>query len=148
MMPTNHHIFNRTVCCMLAIITFFALVFSYFAFIDGSFIRPVIKISELQTTKDTYEPGDYVYVRTSYCKYRNIPALVEWILINSQLHFYTPEVRNIVEIGCKEKILLPVEKLPNMIEPGKYHFAGNLTYPVNPIRKIVIPLRTNDFEVL
>jgi hypothetical protein len=140
----HHHIAGILIVTTI----FFALVVGYFYFFDGDLINKIIEIKSAPITEfSVYQQGATVNMKLSYCKYRNLPALTEWTLIDDTITFYSPQVRSTNELGCFDK-LVPIEQLPQSILPGRYHFAGTLTYRPNGLRTIMVELKTNDFTVI
>lgn len=131
---------------MLGIIVCGALLLGYFL-IDGTVVRPIIHFDgELVTTRAIYHPGDLVQAKVRFCKYRNIPATVQWTLSNDRLTFYTPQVQSIGTTGCFDRIT-DIEELSPRALPGAYHFNGTLIYQVNPLKKVIVNIRTTPFTV-
>lgn len=139
---------NKILHCLTFVAAIAFLAVSYFYFLDGSVINKVLVLnSDPVTEKMIYHSGEDVSMHLSYCKYRNIPALVEWTLIDDTITFYSPAIRSTSQIGCFDK-LVPIEGLPKTLAPGKYHFAGTLTYRPNGIKTLVFQLKTNDFTIV
>lgn len=136
---------------MLHLLTFIALAafiaVGYFYFLDGSLVNKILVLrTDPVTEREAYHPGEDVAMHLSYCKYRNLPALVEWTLIDDTITFYSPAIRSTSQVGCFDK-LVPIETLPKTLAPGTYHFAGTLTYRANGIKTVVFQLKTNEFKI-
>jgi hypothetical protein len=44
--------------------------------------------------------------------------------------------------------VVSIEKIPAHVPPGQYHFSGTVTYEINFLKNIHIPIRTNCFQVV
>ena len=145
----NHrHSLMMLIWILLCVVS--ALVF-YWTFIDGELIRKVIIIenpSELKTEKDVYIPGEMVRAYISYCKYRNIPAVYQSALVNHTLTLYSSQERNSGIMGCKKDVLIDLEVIPPNSYADTFHINRTLKYRVNPLREVIIQLKTVDFKVV
>ena len=139
---------------------------AWFEFIDGQLIRvPVIfnephkfdypvsahidtpsrDITHL-TTKTSYQPGEMVTAYVDISKYRKEPGKLQWQLMDQR--FYPYVARNgVIPVG-HHHMLVNIEKIPLHVPPGQYHFSGTVSYEINFMKNIHIPLRTNCFQVV
>lgn len=136
--------FGMSVLSLLGI--FFLL---YSIFIDGHYLnRPVeINNSELPADleQDWYAKGEMVRAYYDFCKLRDIPASVQWVLIDTYLRTYP--VRDVATIEGCHKSWVDVEHIPPDVLPGLYRFEGLVTYQINAYNEVVIPLKTESFYV-
>jgi hypothetical protein len=90
--------------------------------------------------------GTYLSYALSYCKpdrFKDDNADVQISYVN-HLVFTTPITRSSVEAGCATQVYwVPLPELPM----GTYHLEMIREYQVNPIRRIRLFTRSNDFEV-
>lgn len=133
-------------------VIFVGLILSliYFTFIDGVMINKPIEFDTdplaIVTEKPIYKRGEVVRGYLEFCKTRNIPARLQWSLIDHFLTIY-PAKDSYTPIGCKQ-VTFNIEVIPKTVVPEKaLHFEGLIQYRVNPFSIISVPLRTNDFEV-
>lgn len=131
---------------LLGVIAGGLLLLGYFL-LDGTVIRPIISFDgDLVTTQESYSPGDTVQARVKFCKYRNVPATVQWTLSNGRLTFYSAHERNLGTTGCFDRVT-DIEELSPRALPGTYRFNGTLIYRVNPLRNIVVNIQTTPFTI-
>ena len=98
-----------------------------------------------QTTKSSYNRGDVVEVYVNLTKHRNLPAIVQWNLMDARFYPYVAR-RGVLPVGDQE-LVVPVEKIPMHIPSGEYYFTGTVTYQVNFLRQLVFTIKTNKFMV-
>lgn len=131
---------------MLLCVTIWVL--GYMVFLDGTVFNPVVTYDTqtFQTNKSIYEPGDMVEARRQFAKHRDIKGKIQWSLVNHRIISYTTK-ELALPTGVIDAWSL-VEKLPEVLESGEYHFEGLLCYQVNPLRVVSYPIRTEPFLVM
>ncbi len=124
------------------------LTVSYFTLIDGTIMRKVVVYEsyKIQTTQDSYRPGDLVMAHVKFCKKRPIVPEVQWALIDTYMNFYEKEFRGTPAVQCYDTDFT-IEKIPLDRLPGTYRFSGQISYRANPFRTVTITLDTNHFQV-
>jgi len=150
---THHHI-KLIMKFWITVILLGGAIICYLRFVDGTLVRPLFSGVDYrqgityQTTKDSYTAGENVYVYSlKFCKLRQVEATTNWTLRDHVLLAYAPASSN-VAASCYEagKYVL-INLLPKFLPDGKYFFEGTITYKVNPLRTISIPIKTNEFEI-
>jgi hypothetical protein len=99
---------------------------------------------KLKILNPVVAPGDDIVVEFTFCKSRNINAVlvrqfvdsVEWALPDQQTSFV---------VGCGTRTFF--QTVPKVLPPGKYKFRMLFTYQVNPIRVVAYPFESATFEV-
>lgn len=115
-------------------------------YIDGHWVRvPLVITAPVTTEYPTYRPGETVYINISYCKKRALDAVLQCTLVNDYMTFYSPRHAS-REVGCGQ-VRVPIQPLPETAHQGVYHFECAVSYRINGFNTVVVPYRTNDFEV-
>lgn len=140
--------FSHIAALLITVSTLVGVAWLVFAvFIDGHLVRiPLTVAGELTTEFETYHPGDIVRAKISYCKNRQLTAVTQWNLVDTYLRIY-PEKSSDVGVGCKN-VYIDVEPIPMDIYPDLYYFEGEITYEINSLNIIKVPLKTNTFRVV
>lgn len=121
-----------------------------FLSLDGVYLNPPITIEtegKFTTQKEAYSKGETVTVKFSFCKHRNVVGTYRWEIINDDTKrqgFFLPQF-NYLAVGCYKDLIVPVEETPTTV--GIYHFVGTLSFEVNQLTTITVPLSTNSFTV-
>lgn len=123
-------------------------VSGYLVFLDGTVFNPVVtyETPEFPVSKSIYAPGEIVEARRQFAKHRNLKGTIKWSLVNHRIIPYTSR-----EIALPVGIIdawSPVERLPDVLESGEYHFEGLICYQVNPLRVVSYPIKTERFRVM
>lgn len=120
--------------------------------IDGRLYNPVLEWGARSqgpthnTTQQVYHPGEMVYARVLFNKQRNVSGDLQWQLINHIVRQF-PVRPGSLPIGVWDHIV-PVEIIPNDIEPGDYYFAGTVKYKVNWLSTVAYSIWTNKITVV
>lgn len=101
-----------------------------------------------EVTRDEYRQGEAVEGRLTACKLRAADAYVQWSLVDTYLRSYPPRTVSGNKPGCYEGVVVEIERLSETLPPDTYYFSGSATYQLNPIKRVVIPLRSDSFKVL
>jgi hypothetical protein len=130
----------------------FILVLGHMQFIDGTFYKPVLEDPPelLQTSRCYYRPGEMVWAKLDIKKNRDVLGRVKWNLIDNRLFQFNSRV---VSLPAGDyDVWIEVERiprhLPNRSENEKWFFKGSVEYEINPIKSVVYPLRTTEFEIV
>lgn len=147
MKPRVEHIYHVLLFSFTAIFVF-SFVYLIYLSSDGSlYNKPIVFNSEtLQTTRTTYRPGEMVYAIVDFCKYRDIPAAIQWELIDTIIRFYPEETRS-SPVGCFKKEM-EIAKIPADVSPAPYYFVGLVRYKINRLSEVSYRLKSNTFEVV
>jgi hypothetical protein len=98
------------------------------------------------TTKNSYKHGEMVEAYVDVLKLESTPGLLQWQLMDQRFYPY------VSRWGCLPKghqhQVVKIEKIPLHVPPGQYHFAGTVTYQINFLRTIHIPIKSNCFQVV
>jgi hypothetical protein len=140
---------HRLLKLSVAIIILGFAYFAYLYWLDGTIIQPIWneKNQMLYTQYATYHAGDEIFANSpESCKLRDIPATRIIYLQDDYRIELTPEVRNL-GTGCRIAET-DVAQIPTFAMPGVYHLEGTFNYQVNPLRKISIPFKSNDFTII
>lgn len=136
-----------------AIILFAAGLFGYWYLLDGTVISPPIiektDTLSLDTDKKVYSAGETVGIFNSFCKTRDVPAMIDVRFVDGMIVSMTSMVRNIPP-GCYgngKPYLVPIARVPNGLSPGVWHIEYTVTIQVNPVKTIVLERRTKDFVI-
>ena len=129
------------------------LIFGYWCFLDGN-INPVIVYKSdsfaLQTDKTVYHRGEVVYIQFSFCKYRRIPATVNWRLVDGQVILFSP-IQKDIPIGCygdDKPYLTSTIRIPMNAPLGVWHLEGTVFYVINPIKTQEQESKTMNFTII
>lgn len=143
-MKIRHHL----MLAMMLVLTALVGLFCYWSF-DGILWNKILDKDEIvfTTTKSVYLSGDTVQATFSVCKNRLILPVIQWSLVDTYLRIYPSRRANKNALGCRQEMLTTIEKLPKGLPAETYHFSGTLVYNLNPIRQIIVPIITNEFEV-
>jgi hypothetical protein len=101
-------------------------------------------------TKAEYYPGDEVALRVVATKYRLLPGIVSWRLVNEETkEVFTfasrpPTIKSTGYIDENVRILT----LPSRIDPGRYHLEGMVTFELNANKTVSYSLHSNSFIIL
>jgi hypothetical protein len=102
----------------------------------------------MATNKEEYSCGEMVNARFTLQKQQNAVGQIKWELVRDEpegrVYLYTHRVAA-APVGIIDH-WAGVEKLPDICEPGKYYFAGTLSYPVL-FGTVSYTLRTTKFTV-
>jgi hypothetical protein len=98
------------------------------------------------TTKTTYRHGEMVYAYVDLQKNRTEPGKLQWQLMDQRFYPYVSRM-GVIPPG-HHHMTVAIEKIPLHVPPGQYHFSGTVSYEVNFLQDIHIPIRTNCFEVV
>lgn len=93
----------------------------------------------------TVYAGQYIRLQQDYCKYQDITSVIDRQFIDSII-YQVPTVRAKRPLGCHK--LVEYIYVPYALGPGKYHIYTTITFDVNPLRKITLTVRTDEFTVL
>lgn len=153
---SRHHrhlaIFYLYACTIVIVVS--VMLVGYYQYLDGTVINKIVEFrsTTLQTTKDTYYPGDWVEATVSFCKYRDISPTVQWTLVDTYLRFYAPRQTGVNSTGCFTDRVVRLEMIPLDLPPDipdeRPFFTGKLLYQVNHLRTIEVELKTNSFKVV
>jgi hypothetical protein len=152
-MKTHHHLI-MSVMMLLTIVGILWLVWA--TTIDGRWVRRPIVIYDvvmesgqtvqLVTDKLQYNQGETVRGLIKYCKTREIEVEFQWSLIDTYLKFF-PKKKAQAAIGCHE-VLTDIEMIPlDQYPDTDLYFETVLTYKINGLNTVNIPIRTNTFRV-
>jgi hypothetical protein len=114
--------------------------------VDPHLERPVVGGVTHQTTAQNYKPGEIVYAYVDVIKSRPEPGKLQWQLMDQRFYPYVAR-EGVLPIGHHHQVVA-IERVPLHVPPGQYHFAGTVTYSVNFLKDVHIPLRTNCFQVV
>lgn len=108
---------------------------------------PCLPLQEThKTTKVIYHVGDMVEAYINIDKFREIPGIIQWSLMDKRYYPYVAR-RGVLPIGDVEQIV-QIERIPDHVPPGKYYFSGTVSYHVNRWRWVHFAIKTNCFEVI
>ena len=135
---------------ILSVVTFIltitlALWISYLLWYPDNLI--IIKNSQsLPVSQLTYNTGDRIVYTLDYCKTRNITGSVSRALVDDyRLTF--EDVNSNLETGC-HVVKINEIVIPEFTQPGTYHLEITGTYQINVLRKLVVELRTVNFNII
>lgn len=133
--------------CLLVI--FYALASLIYYSLDGIYFNPPVALesSQVFTTKQTYKSGEVIEITYSFCKYRDITGVFQWQSISDDTNregFFSP-TESSLPVGCYKDLTIPIGVGSTI--PGTYHFTGTISYKINDLNTVIIPLSTNKFIV-
>lgn len=143
-MKIKHYILMTNI-----VITFIGMsVFSYLYFVDGTF-APVLDVTSMHTVKETYGRGEMVKVDISFCKNRDIGVSHQWSLVDDDVPpvIYNKKDTPGVDVGCYTDRISDVEIIPKYVSPGVYHFENDISYQINPLKRVEYVIKTNTFII-
>jgi len=101
--------------------------------------------SPVPIDKAEYSPAEEVVATIRYCKFTDLPAVVNRQLHNSTIIYYSPFVSG----GPKGCGTADVKiKLPDVIPTGDYTLETFLEYRVNPLRIARVNYKTQKFKII
>lgn len=119
--------------------------------LDGViFEKPVVwNVDPLnfKTDKTAYHRGDTIQIYTDYCRTRTFTALTTWRLLNNTQITFPPRGPNVQRVGCT-KTWVSIASIPDYAVFGTHHLEGTTEIQVNPLKKIYIDFRSQDFNVV
>lgn len=122
----------------------------YLRFLDGVVFGKVLEIKDpltLQTTKDEYRIGEIVEAKISFCKYRDIKLVYQWQIVDGILITFPEKTTSLIP-GCRD-FVVPLEIIPHLIlQKDVAHFEGTISYEVNPLRMVIVRMKTNNFSII
>ena len=133
-------------CVLLLMANFFPQTIEYvYPLLDqqGS------NLMNMDTDQQIYRCGQTVSAQMIFQKQRNISGMVRWTLVpnnpNGHIEIYPSRVAASA-IGIYNT-WVNIEPLPNICQPGRYHFEGTITYPLL-LGNVSYNLRTTCFKVV
>ena len=102
----------------------------------------------MQTDRKDYNCGEQVLARFMLQKQREAVGTIQWKLVASRPggNAYVFPARTVSSpVGITDHYA-PVERLPEVCQPGEYHFEGTIVYPLG-LDKVIYTLRTTCFDV-
>ena len=174
-MKNHHRIVIANIS--LGVIALGALFLFYQAFLDGTVINPVVVHNmptysesdvlqtgtfspigstvvgsyKVQTEKTSYKLGDGIFGYFSLCSYTRLVPIVQWTFVNDIAQATSPRSGTLIVPGCYKNIKVFMATVPLEFKdssPGsKYRLYGEVTFAVNPIRKISYMFVSNSFSV-
>jgi hypothetical protein len=132
-------------------IAFSAFAWMYFALIDGDFInRPIMFDSSiLQTTQESYHPGEMVSVHWKFCKGTDASASITGNLVNGFNHYF-PTIVGVRPEGCYDGIdslgYIP-PNIPSEHLGDDFHITLKVIYKVNFMKEKEYRFETNKFII-
>jgi len=159
-------IYEWAVVAMAAAILFLTIAGTWLEFIDGSLMNvPVVfydphvltfpipehtdrlstGVTHL-TTKSSWQPGEMVTAYVDVTKLRSEPGKLQWQLMDQRFYPYVGR-DGVLPVGHHHQVV-NIEKIPLHVPPGQYHFSGTVSYEINFMKTIYIPIRTNCFQVV
>jgi hypothetical protein len=133
-----------SVAAMISMILLFGLV-AYWLFCDGD-VLVIDDNMAIATDKEVYRAGDKLVYTFSYCKNKDIPAVINRKLVDGFIINYISVYSDTLP-GCgvfSDDSL----RIPDFVGPGVYYVAGVITYELNPLRKVTYHWRTKDFTII
>lgn len=140
-----------------ALIIVGSALIGYLYFIDGSTPISVNRIPALTVEPHKDSQGNYVEKHIfytgeqltylfEYCKNRNTPVEMYGYYIDT-VKVAMPVVKLKSPVGC-DAVISDHYKIPRILPSGKYYFEVELVYQVNPLRKVSVIYRTEEFQII
>ena len=92
------------------------------------------------------EQGGVVIFEMDYCKYTDKEVVISRRFVDGIIYTLPEMITAHNEMGCSVSYL--TEEVPENLPAGNYYMKFYYTYEVNPIRKITIQARTQEFEII
>lgn len=141
-------ILHRLMIVMFGLVLLVSGTFIYWNLEGVLFHRPLNHAMLMfQTEQEVYAPGDIVTAKFTTCKNTLAVPIVQWSLVDTFLRIYPQRVAATGKVGCYDNVATEIEKISPSLPDGEYHFSGTLTYQVNPLKTIVVVMKTNTFKV-
>lgn len=118
------------------------LVYFYWSFFPYKVL--VFQDAKFPVVNPVVKKGTSLKYVSNYCKYMGLPALVTRTF-NNQLIFSIPTIITNQPTGC-HKITVQID-IPHELPAGEFHLVNTYQFEVNPIRKIIITEKTENFTV-
>lgn len=103
----------------------------------------VDRISKVLTPK--VKVGEYVHIKTNYCKYMDLIATIHVSFVNGVV-ISLPEQTSNVPLGCHE--IERKFRVPPEILPGTYRIDRDFFYKINFFQTQIVHNTTETFEVV
>lgn len=97
-----------------------------------------------KTDKENYVQGEYSFYEVTYCKYTDVMPTLKRQFVDGII-FAVPNSKAVLYMGCRTS-KVPFQ-IPESLPPGRYKLTIELTYQMNPIRKITAMNESNYFQV-
>jgi hypothetical protein len=135
---------------MSFIFILFSAYLIFAVFLDGVYVRPVITYwpGSFTVEKAQYHPGDDIYLRMVVSKYRSLTGRVNWSAVSDTGVKIGFAERNTALPSGDLDMLVKIVTLPKNISPGTWYLVGLVSFEVNPISTVTLPLSSNSFEVI
>lgn len=153
----KHNLWHIYARFNILVIVFGIALFGYWYFIDGTFVNVPVVFQEdtqkLATDKAAYQRGQEIRVQLSFCKYSTAADVSDWRMEDGITIAFT-QMTATTPVGCygaansKKPYFRLIGSVPEFVDDGVWHLAGTIRYQVNPVRSVVIPVRTVDFIVI
>ena len=141
-------IINVLSCLVLLFVLALFVHIAYLMFFDTSHPIELLNLP-FPTDKQNYYPGESVYVFVNFEKHTYISPTITVSLQNGYT-FTGPKF--VVSLGGDnergEVWSFSGITIPANTPPGRYHISGVAEYKVNKLRKVIVPIETERFNVL
>lgn len=107
--------------------------------------RPIITLEGPIKTNSPVKMGSDLILTYRYCKNSNTQGGVVNRYIEGAGVYWLPSIPSNVAIGCKD-LVVPIE-LPRNLAPGEYTYNAEITYEVNPIKKVTYYFKSEPFKL-
>lgn len=115
----------------------------------------VLVIKRFATEDSTLHSGDEIVYEIDYCKnqrYNTMRGSIQYSISGTKavsgtpVEFIVPGPASVPLLGgCGTAVEIMA---PPPLPPGKYHLEMIRTYEVNPVKKVVVEARSNEFEIV
>lgn len=108
-------------------------------------IIPLDGVSSASTDMPKVKSGDPIYFQIDYCKYTDLPAVVETTFQDSVI-YSTPTVVTSNVKGCR--VMKILSQIPLGLPPEIYTMTKTYEYQVNPLRVIRVSVDSEPFQIV
>lgn len=144
MIKMKDKIFYHASIATLALAIGLTIYFSYLLYFP--FKTVYLYPDNYQTVKKQYRAGELLTYRLHFIKYNNLSATVIRNFQNDML-FTLPTIQTCHPMG-ENNLISGMTTIPGYLPPGKYTYQSTVIFKINPLRDIVIEMKTNEFTVV
>lgn len=133
------------------------LIVSFLAYIPVKVVeiaQPIQILNDRGESIKSINPGEKIFYKIRYRKYKDISGTLSAQLINSYtlvfpsflINFPKTDEEKIDTINHYDELMVQLD-LPKTTMPGKHYVVGILTYQINPLRIQTYTFKTDSFIV-
>lgn len=132
----------------LSLIVILGSILFYYNYLDGTYVNPILTSfsSTADPDKQTYHPGDDIYMKWDYCKQRDLAATLSVTLID-EIILTLPDFSRNAPIGCFKGKMIYMGRIPEATHAGKFTMHVVVKYKVNPMSEVRYEISSTPFTI-